>query len=389
MAGGPDGPRRGRRPRRSAGAHIQLPAAARARRARTGIPAAGPVWPPAGAGLPDARCARRAIARRGRTARGGGGRLGADADRRPPGTGRGDRRVLPRADRHDAGGDAAARPRVARRAALGRCSRAGTASRAGCQPVVPPAPTARLADAVLLRHGPTRGREPVAGRAAPERRHAGELVAPATGDPRPAGARPAPAADCGNRRARHRSSARCSTQSPAGNGRCPSWPTALGVEAGSLLAPARRLAARGAAELEWRDVGARPAGAPVAPRRPSRTSWRPSSGRGPGRDRGAAGGRRAAAGGRGRGRQDRRLPRGGGGHAGEGSGRDRARAGGQPRAAAGRPGARPRSAPSWRCCTPACRPGSVTTSGCASCAARRGWWSAPGPPSSLRSPIWG
>jgi primosomal protein N' (replication factor Y) len=111
-----------------------------------------------------------------------------------------------------------------------------------------------VADAALLRHGPSRGRErwleglrrrgavrPTWSLRPPEvRARRVRILRPVEGAPEPP--RRAPLQ-------------RALLESIAGGERSlPELAEALGVDAGSLLAPARRLAARGAAELDWREM---------------------------------------------------------------------------------------------------------------------------------------
>ena len=161
----------------------------------------------------------------------------------------------------------------------------------------------------------------------------------------------------------------------------------LDVEAASLLAPARRLAALGAAELDWREVGRDPLahreqGVPLrhALADEQRVALEAIENLPPGGELLLEG--VAAAG-----KTDVYLA------AMEstlaaGRGVIAARPGGLAGAAAGGPGARPGGRASWPSCTAACRPGNDMTSGGGSCAARPRSWSARGQPSSRRCRSW-
>ena len=184
-----------------------------------------------------------------------------------------------------------------------------------------------------------------------------------------------------------RSSRRCWRRWRTASERCPSWRRSSGSTPASLLAPARRLVAIGAAELDWRDVERDPLA-----HRPTAGSTRPMTWRTSSRPRW---------------RRSRRCRRAA--SCCWRASRRRAR-----RTSTWRPSTRPCSVARraivlvpevslipqladrlhgagrrrrWRCCTPACRRASATTSGGGSSAARRAWWSAPGRRSSRRSPV--
>ena len=284
------GRRRGRR--RPAGAHLQLPPAARARRrAAPGslllVPygrrlALGYLLPGGSGGREPEQELKR----------GRGGRLGTDADARPARAGRGDRDLLPRADRHHAS------PRCCRPASSPGSIGAGVVEAADCLPGRSASRCGRRRGEDqrrrLQRLAPRRGRDRLARTAASlrgdarrtgrcdrrrSRRVASALLRAAAPDAEP----PACARRCSGR-----SSRRWATAS----GRCRTWPRSSDVDAGVA---ARAGASAGGdwrrVELDWRDRRARPAGASA-----TRAAARPRPGRGAtGRARRDRGTRRRAA----------------------------------------------------------------------------------------------